>query len=266
MLEKNDLQISLKKEIHESEFYYDLLKEEFQQILYNKDLRNNHINIYSSYVYEDEEYIEFGVYFINVSKIDIVLNTLPLAVYNEDNLIYKEGFEINKIVEGNSAIFKEIKVPKDSINNSYKISNLSIGIEGIRSIKKYPYINVEIKNLPKTKDYVNYRELKKFINNLPVIEEDELCIDIFRVGEIEEGFYIIALFRNSSNRNINIKSIPLTVENPSDLLIYKGVFTSNEDSLNILSNSGKIMVITIPRNEFNFVDGEDFSKYKVKIN
>lgn len=265
MINDKKLEINLIREIHESEFYYSLLNEEFQKILYDKNLRNNNINIYTSYVYEDDENIEFGVYFINTSSSEVILNSIKLTLYNLDEIIHTEEYFINKNINSYSAVFKEIKIAKDIIESKYTISNLSIGIRELGNVKKYPYINIEIKNLPKIDDKHNYREIKKFIKNLPIIEENQICIDIFRVGEIKEGFFIIALFRNSSNNDVNIKSIPIEVENENNLLIYKGVFNVVDDSLNIEAKSGKIKVIVIPREDFAFIDGENFEKYNVRI-
>lgn len=261
----NNLEISLKKEVYESDFYHNLLKEEFKKIVYNNDIKSKRLHIFSSYGYENEYEIEFGIYIINASEEEIVVNNLPLCLYEGDKNVYSEEIFINKSIESYSAIFREVRIKKENIKEEYNISNLSISIGEVNSIKKFPYINIEIDNLPKRSDYGNYKDIKKFLNNLSVMEENQLAIDIFRTGEIEEGFYIITLFRNSSNNPINIKSIPLTVMNDLDLLIYEGTFEVKDDSLYIEGNKGKLMVITIPRGEFPIFDGENLNNYKVII-
>lgn len=265
MIDERKKDLKLIKETYISEFHYNLINEEFQKSLYSRELKNNNITLYSSYVYEDEESIEFGIYLINTSKKNVELKSINISIYNLDNNIYTEEVLINKDIKIGSAIFREFKVSKENIKDEYNIDNLSLSISNISNIRKTPYINIDIKNLPDIDDKYNNRDIKKFIKSLPVIEENQVCIDIFRVGEIDKGFYIIALFRNSSDREINIKSIPITVENNMDLLIYKGVFDVNDNSLLIQAKSGKIKVIIIPRNEFPFIEGEVIEDYKIKI-
>lgn len=265
MIDERKRELKLIKETYISDFHYNLINEEFQKKLYNKELKNNNIILYSSYVYEDEENIEFGIYLINTSNKEIDLKSINISIYNLEKNIYTEKFIINRNIDKKSAIFREFKVIRKNIKESYSIDNLSLAINDINNIKKYPYINIDIKNFPEIKNKYSNREIKKFIKNLPTIDNNKLSIDIFRVGEIKEGFYIIALFRNSSDRDISIKSIPLTIENQLNLLIYKGVFSVNNESLDIQGNSGKIKVIVIPRGEFPFIEGQNIESYKVFI-
>lgn len=259
------IDISLGREIFESDFYHTFLKDELQKVIYENILKENQLHIFSSYIYENDYEIEAGVYIINSSENEIKINNLPLCIYNNGEKIYFEDLKVDKKLESYSSVFKEFKINKEKISEEYRIDTLSIGINDLRNIKKYPYINIDVNNLPKIKEYINYRDIKKFLANISIIDEDQLCIDIFRTGEIEEGLYIIALFRNSSNRTVNITSLPLEVYNASNLLMYKSSFTINDNSLNLEGNTGKMIVITIPRKDFPFIEGEDLTKYKVEI-
>lgn len=265
MDEKNKINITLNKEIYESDFYHNLLKDELQKVILKEGLGENQLHIFSSYIYENDYEVEAGVYIINSSENEVKVNNLPLAIYRNEDKISSEELSVNKKIEGYSSVFKEFKIKKENIKEEYRIEEISIGIDDLRNIKKYPYITIDINNIPKIKEYINYRDIKKFLKDISIIEEDQLCIDIFRTGEGNDEFYIIALFRNSSNREINIKSIPLQVYNDTDLLIYKSTFVLNDDSLKIEGNSGKMMVINIPSSDFPIIEGEDLSKYKIKI-
>lgn len=261
----NNLDISFRKETYESDFYHNLLQEEFKNIIYNNDIINKRLHIFSSYSYENEYEIEFGVYIINSSLDNIVIKNLPFCLYNNETKIYNQQVFINKTIESNSAIFIEIKIKKEDIKEEYKLEDISISIDEINSIKKFPHINVNMDDIPRSEDYTNYRDLKKFLKNISVIQENQLCIDIFKTGELDGGFCIIALFRNSSPNSINIKSIPLTITNDIDLMIYKGVFKIEDSSLYIEGNKGKLVVINIPGEEFPIIEGQNLSKYKVYI-
>ncbi|MCB2286358.1 SLAP domain-containing protein [Clostridium algidicarnis] len=257
--------IVLSKEIYESDFHHELLKEELQKMLSNKQLKSNHVNMYCSYVYENDEYISMGIYLINNSDKDILINKLPLSICNKKEKIFDYTIDINKTIFTNNAIFKEISILKSDLALSYNIDDIYIEFDDLKKINKYPYINIEIDNMPKVNGYKSYREGKKFLKNLSNIEENQFSIDIFKVGQVEEGFCIIALFRNSSSKAINIKSIPLTVLVSENLPVYKGVYNINDDGLIIESNKGKFYSIIIPLESFIQIDYEDMSKYIVKF-
>lgn len=261
----NNLDISFEKEVYESDFYHNLLKDEFKKIIYNNDIINKRLHIFSSYSYENEDEIEFGVYIINSSSENILIKNLPFCLHNNETKIYSEQVFINKTIESNSAIFREVRIKKEDIKKEYIFKDLSISIDEINNIRKFPYINVNMDDIPKSREYTNYRDLKKFLKNLSVIQENQLCIDIFKTGELDGGFCIIALFRNSSDKPISIKSMPLTITNDIDLPIYKGVFEVKDDSLYIEGNRGKLIVINIPGEEFPIIEGQDLTKYKVYI-
>ena len=261
----NKLGISLKKEVYESDFYYNLLQEEFKKIMYNNHIINKRFHIFSSYSYENEDEIEFGIYVINSSLDNVLIKNLPFCLHDGERKIYSQQVFINRTIESNAAIFIEVKIKKEDIKEEYIFKNLSISMDEINSIRKFPYININMDDIPKSKEYTNYRDLKNFLKNISVIQENQLCIDIFKTGEIDGGFCIIALFRNSSQNYINIKSIPLTITNDIDLLIYKGVFEIEDNSLYIEGNKGKLVVINIPGEEFPIIEGQNLSKYKVYI-
>lgn len=261
----DNLNLSLKKEVYESDFYYSLLKEELDKVISDNNIEYNKIHILTSFKYVDEYDIQFGIYIINTSKKIIQVNNIPLCIYDGDKKIYSEEFLINKIVYSNEAVFIEIKINKEYIKEKYDFDNISLSIDDINSIRKYPYINIDISNVPKIKDYVTYRAMKKFLKDLSIMDKNQLVIDVFASGEIEEGFFIIVLFRNSSSEDINIKSIPLEIYTGDDLIFYKNYFSLLDGGIKVPSYSGLFKVIVIPKDEFQGVEGEDSDTYKVKI-
>ncbi|MBB6713509.1 SLAP domain-containing protein [Clostridium gasigenes] len=260
-----NLNIVLSKEIYESDFHHQLLKEELGKMLSNEELESMHFHMYNSYIYENDEYIDMGIYLINNSEKDLLVNSLPLSIYNKEEKAFNYNIHINKTILKNNAIFKEIKILKSDLNRSYNIDDLYVVLDDIKNINKYKYINIEIDNIPRINGYRGYRESKKFLKNISNIEENQFSIDIFKVGEVEEGFCIIALFRNSSSKDLNIKSIPLTVYTDSKILIYKGIYNINDDGLKVEGNKGKFYSIVIPFENFLKIDNHDLSRYIVKF-
>ena len=70
--------------------------------------------------------------------------------------------------------------------------------------------------------------------------------------------------RNSCEKDINIKSLPIEVYNELGLLIYKGIY-SNENGIKIKNKTGIINCITIPWNEFITVKAKEIRDFKVKF-
>ncbi|MBU3209369.1 SLAP domain-containing protein [Clostridium algidicarnis] len=258
-------EIKIYKQVYESDFIYDLRKKELEKIILETELIDNHLTVHNSYVYINEGVMEVGAYLINNSNKVLDIKTIPISAYCDKKLVGIMDVDINKVIKSKEAIFKEIKFTDNNLHSKQINEEVSLGFGELNSIKKYPHLNIDINELPKVNGYKSYREGKKFLKNLSNIEENQFSIDIFKVGQVEEGFCIIALFRNSSSKAINIKSIPLTVLVSENLPVYKGVYNINDDGLIIESNKGKFYSIIIPLESFIQIDYEDMSKYIVKF-
>lgn len=257
--------IKLANERCQSDFYNNLLKDEFNNIILNKNINNNYIQITNSFIFENKDSLEIGLYITNLSNKEIHIKRLPLKMYIDEDTVNSFVVDINKNIGSKEAIYKEIKLSKDESLNNINKEKAYICIDNLNKIKRFNYIDIDIKKLPKIDGYKSNREMKKFLRTLSKIEEDEFRIDVFKVGEVEEGFCILALARNSSDREINIKSLPITVYMENGLMIYKGIYRINDNSLSVGAYKGKFYSIVIPFNNFLKVEGYDLSKYKVEF-
>lgn len=257
--------IKLVNERCQSDFYNNLLKDEFNDIILNKKINNNYIQITNSFIFENNDSLEIGLYIINLSNKEVHIKRLPLKIYINEDIVKSFVVDINKDISSKEAIYKEIKLLKDEGLNNINREKVYICIDNLNKVKRFNYIDIDIKKLPKIDGYRSNREMKKLLRNLSKIEEDEFRIDVFKVGEVEEGFCIIALARNSSDREINIKSLPITVYMENGLMIYKGIYKINDNSFSIGSHKGKFYSIVIPFSNFLKIEGQDLSKYKVEF-
>lgn len=262
---KYNSNIKLIKEMHQSKFYNDLLEDELKNIISDQSMYYNHIQFKISFVCENEDFIEIGIYIVNSSNKEVNLKKVPLVIHITEENYERYTLEVNKKINSEQALFKEILIDKGNKYNNIDKSKISVYIDDLNRIKKYPYIEVEIEKLPKVNGYRSNREIKKFLKDIPDIEEDQLRIDVFKVGEVEEGFCIIPLIRNSSDRELQIKSIPITVYTESGLMIYKGIYNISDNSLSIGAFKGRFYTIIIPFNTFLKVEKQDLSKYIVKF-
>ncbi|WP_029452239.1 SLAP domain-containing protein [Clostridium algidicarnis] len=257
--------IKLVKELHRSDFHNTLLNSEYINLVKENDFIDEHLHINLVYVSKREEDLEVGAYITNNSNKDVQLKNMPICLYKDKSKVFETIYSINKSIPAEKAVFIEIGIPLILSLEDKACDNLHISFGDGRTIAKYPYVNIDINELPKINGYKSHREMKKFLKLLPTIKKDQLTIDVFKVGQVEEGFCIIALFRNSSSKAINIKSIPLTVLVSENLPVYKGVYNINDDGLIIESNKGKFYSIIIPLESFIQIDYEDMSKYIVKF-
>lgn len=257
--------IKLVNERCQSDFYNNLLKDEFKNIILNEEVNNDCIKIINSFIFENNDFLEIGLYITNLSNKEIHIKRLPLKMYIDKNIVKNFVIDVNKDISSKEAIYKEIKLSKDESLNNINIENLYICIDNLNKIKRFNFIDIDMQKLPKIDGYRSNREMKKFLRNLSKIEEDEFRIDVFKVGEVEEGFCILSLARNSSDREINIKSLPITVYMENGLMIYKGVYRINDNSLSVGSYKGKFYSIVIPFSNFLKIEGQDLSKYKVEF-
>lgn len=256
--------IKFTKDICRSEFHNNLLEEEYHEIIEKHDLLNDHLHIDLSYMYEKEESLELGLYITNNSEQEIHIIKLPISLYEKSRKIYDKNIDIMKNIMPKKSIFIEIDIKNILSDKKYDIQDIKLEVGDLNQIANYPYINIDIDNIPKFNVYKRNREINNFLNNLSIIRNNELRLDIFKVGEVEDGFCIIFLIRNSSKNKINIKSIPLTIHTGSDYIIYKGTQIF-KNSLNIDSNKGIFYSITIPFTQMAKIKGDDLSKYKVEF-
>ena len=262
---KEKSEIKFIKELYRSEFHNNLLDSEYIDLTKKNNFIDEHLHINLVYISEKEEELEIGAYITNNSNRDIQLKNLPICLYKDNIKVFEKIYSINKSVESKQATFIELTIPLILSLKGKGYENIDINFGDGRSIAKYPYVNIDIKELPRINGYKSYREMKKFIKTLPTIRKNELRVDNFKVGEVEDGFCIIALFRNSSNKELNIKSIPLKVYTDTNILVYTGVYNINNNGLKLGGNKGKFYTIVIPFENFFKVDNQDLSKYIVEF-
>lgn len=261
-MEQLNYNIDINKEIYQSDFLYSLQREELKEILEVTTLVYQHLNICTSYVYENEDFLEVGLYLVNNSEKDLEIKLLPLSITYEGRIICDYELVVNKTIEGKKSISSEVKLLKSHLPQIADIDKISLSIENLNNINVFPYVDIEVNNIPKLNGYRNYRDIKKFLKNLSHLEESQFAVDIFKAGMVEDGLCIIVLLRNSSIKDISLNSIPVEVYTESDLLVYKGTY-SVMDGILVQGNKGIFYTMTIPKN--HLFTQKEFVGYKVKL-
>ncbi|WP_195429119.1 SLAP domain-containing protein [Clostridium sp. D46t1_190503_E9] len=264
-MSKDKSDFKLIKESNRSDFYNDLLIDEYKEVVANNSFIDNHLHINTVYLVENDYEYEVGIYITNNSDREIFLRDLPIVLRLGDKVLKEEILSLEKNISSFEAVYIEVKFDKNDFIENFDINDCDIELGDTNSLNKYNYVKINFDGLDKVREKSGYREIKRFIKNLPLIEEGSIALDVFASGEIEEGFFIIVLFRNSSSEDINIKSIPLEIYTGDDLIFYKNYFSLLDGGIKVPSYSGLFKVIVIPKDEFQGVEGEDSDTYKVKI-
>lgn len=259
-VDSNNIKLVLERE--RSDFYNELLSKEFEVVLKKISSKCGSLNIEKSYFCINGNKLNIGLYIINNSEKQIILKSLPIECCINNYINKNITLNIDKNISQYSAVFVELIIELEE--NEIEVEDIDVFINDNKVVKKYPYIDIDIKNMPKVSQYKSYRMVKNKIKNIPIAKLDEVKIDIINVVNDINGLSILTLMRNSCEKDINIKSLPIEVYNELGLLIYKGIY-SNENGIKIKNKTGIINCITIPWNEFITVKAKEIRDFKVKF-
>lgn len=259
-VDSNNIKLVLERE--RSDFYNELLSKEFEVVLKKISSKCGSLNIEKSYFCINGNELNIGLYIINNSEKQIILKSLPIECCINNYINKNITLNIDKNISQYSAVFVELIIELEE--NEIEVEDIDVFINDNKVVKKYPYIDIDIKNMPKVSQYKSYRMVKNKIKNIPIAKLDEVKIDIINVVNDINGLSILTLMRNSCEKDINIKSLPIEVYNELGLLIYKGIY-SNENGIKIKNKTGIINCITIPWNEFITVKAKEIRDFKVKF-
>lgn len=263
-MSKDKKKFKLIREYDRSEFHNELLVDEYKELIENNLFIDDNLHINTVYLVENDYEYEVGIYITNNSNKEILIKEIPIILKSKTKIFKEKILFIDKNIDAHQAIFVEVKLHKKEFVEMLDINSCDIELGNTNLLNRYNYTKIKFDGLEKVREKLGYREIKKFIKNLPLIEEDSLALNVFATDEVEEGFLMIILFRNTSKEDINIKSIPFEVYTENDLLIYKNNFIS-DDGISIPKYTGIFKIIVIPRNEFPIFNGEKLNNYKIII-
>lgn len=243
--------IKLIKKSYRSDFLQGLLEEELGDIVQKNFLLKNSLNFLINYIYRGTLELEVGIFIINKTVEDIFIEELPFKLVDNEGLeINKFSFKILEDIKIGEASFLEVKIPCKNLEDiETKEENLILSIGEVDNLKVFNGYKVEVQNLNDIKKYSAVRALKKFTNNLPLITEETLDVNLFSITENNGEVVIILYFRNSSKRDLSIKSLPLNIYSRNNLLAYRKILLLEDNSLVVPKESGIFFRKTINTEE-----------------
>lgn len=262
MKELKNLGIELLKKSYRSDFLQEMLEDELAELINSKELLSGSLNFMIDYFYKGSREIEFGLFIINKSIEEIFIEEVPFVIKNKaSNKVLKEfTYEIKEKIKINKASFHEIKMDINGFDLSSEQLTLAIGDSTKMTVDNYFTVNVQ--NLDSIKKYSAIRALKKFTKSLELMRKDELRADLYAIYSDENNVVVILYFRNSSNRDISIKSIPINIYSEGNLLAYRDILLLEDNSLLVPKESGMFFKVSIDKEKFP-LEGKDIEKCRV---
>jgi accessory Sec system S-layer assembly protein len=110
---------------------------------------------------------------------------------------------------------------------------------------------------------VKIEQLERIVAGLPTLAPNEVNIMGLEAKQTDEGSLVVTvLIRNGSLKQLQLKQVPLVVEDASDEVICQGSFTL--DGLTVKANTTKPWTFIFPK-ELMLKDSPDLSKWKVHL-
>lgn len=225
------------------------------------------LEIKTSFIYHGYDGVEAGIFIRNTSHKKVEIHKLKLGLMDENGKVLRDtviDFKGEVRIEPNCGFYYEILFENIFIRGEVK--NLQVVFSDFNSIEILNSLEMNMENLlPEDLE----EEVKEFLEdkfyNIPPIRQGQFIIDPLLAMGDEDGINVILLFRNGSDKDVLINSVPLKIEFKENIPVYIGTFSMDNKGLKIEKNNGKLISIKIQK---DFIMGEprvDYS-YNVKIN
>lgn len=219
-----------------------MLEEELEEF---DGIRENDVNIRTSYVFDDGENIEIGVFFRNATKDDLHFTTLPLTLVDEnENILVSETFRLDSLGEvpaysarPHKILFSKANMPENiNINKGCKI----IFSEQIETLNIAHIEYEDIENIP----FEMQMFLKQSLNTLPPIEKGQVDLTTYEVYmEKDNKIKVTFLVRNGKNETFKVEKLPITIYDKNNKIIH--TTTLEIDGIELNSNKAKLFSFII---------------------
>ncbi|MBV7272651.1 SLAP domain-containing protein [Clostridium sp. PL3] len=220
-----ELQLSLteREENIVSDVQKEIMNEELDEFA---PVKENDINIATTYVYEDKNEIEAKVYFRNGFTRKVNFEYVPLVMTNSQNeILAKKIFDLREMgdIPPCGARPWKVSFPKSEVDME-KFSSGDCKIIFDAKVKAVNYADIELEAVDPSME-----ELKplfeKFLRELPRIEKGNVSFSKFNVALSNDGKIIITLMaRNGCNKTVRVEEMPITLKDENNNVAASGIF------------------------------------------
>lgn len=261
--ENVELQLSLPEQYENivSDVQKEIMNEELEEFV---PIKENDINVATTYVYDDGEEIEAKVYFRNGFTRKVNLEYLPLLLVNSKNeVLAKKVFDLREMGDIPSLGARPWKVsfPKSEVDmNKFSPSDCKVIFDA--QIKAVNYAKIELEPLPES-----MQELKavfeNYLKELPGIEKGNVSVTNFNIALSNEGKILVTLMvRNATDKNVKVEAIPVTLKDENNNIAAAGLF--NLSDFEVPSMKAKICTLAFDT-ELNLTETISLDKWNVEF-
>ncbi len=246
-----------------SDVQKDILEDEISEL---PPIKEGQLNVSGVYAYDLGEKLEVKVYIRNGFSEEIVLDNVPLVIYNSKNeMLAYQMFSLKKLgsIPPNGARPLKVYFEKKNVYvEKIPMDDWNIGFD--TDIKAARKVNVNYEKLPKSIELEDKLVFDNFLRGLPDLKEGEFAISTFSVGIEKDGNIIVTLvMRNGNTKPIGLKEIPITVVDPNGNVVKSNLFKLEDFEVGGLS--ARIFNFAFPTN-LKLEEAASLDDWKVTFN
>lgn len=243
-----------------------ILQEELHNINETEPLRENLINLASTYFLHKNNEVEVGFFIRNTFKSSISLANVDLAIESSiGNIISTLHCNLEELgampsYTGTHCNLKFILNEGAFYNSDEKYR---IVFNNIKEVKGFKTVKTDIENMPIDISFEEEEEIRKFEKSLNTLKKNEMDIAIFKLKRMDHGnINITLLIRNGYDIDVKLEKLPITIMNYNNYPICKHVFHDSNGLVNISAQHAKLLKLSIDKSKlYNTVF--DLNKCKI---
>jgi SLAP domain-containing protein len=242
-----------------SDVQKEIMNEELEEFA---PIKENDINISTTYIYDDGEELEAKIYFRNGFTNKINFEYVPLIIINsKGEVLANKTFDLREMgdIPPFSARPWKVYFDKSEIDmNKFSPEDCKVIFDS--KIKAVNYANIELEPFDEP-----VRELRPvfeaFLNTLPSIEKGKLSFSTFKIELSDEGQIIVTLLvRNASDKTIKLEEIPVILKDENNNIAASGRFVLN--NFQVSAMKAKPFALAFDT-ELNLNESTPFDKWSV---
>ncbi|MCY6370987.1 SLAP domain-containing protein [Clostridium ganghwense] len=258
--EKKDVQLELSLDQKASEIMSKLQKELINDELEKfPDIKENDINISTSYIFDLGDKLEASIFFRNGLKKKINFDKIPISIIDSnENVLASQIFDLREIGDIPPLSARPWKLLFDKENvfaEEVSKDNCKIVFGG--NIQALKTVKVAYENAPDNLAVSLKNKLNEYLENLPLLKRGDISLNTYDIKiEVDNKIYIAIVIRNGHNKKIKVEKLPLTLYDADNKIIWSDIL--NIESLEVSSLKAKIFNIVVN------TDKLDLSQYNLE--
>lgn len=230
-IEKLNLSLTEHDSITISKIKKQMLEDELSTL---PPIKENDINISTSYIFDANDKIEVGVFFRNGLNVPINFDMVPLTLLDQNNnIVSTQIFNLKDLgdIPPHSARPYELFFSKSDLSD-VKILNKEWKIVFKDNIKAMKTVKIEYDDFPNM-DIQAKTFLENYLNTLQPLEKGNLDIKVYSVELLDDkNIKVTILIRNGNNQQATLEQIPLTIYDNNKAIIYSAVLKVSDVHVN----------------------------------